>query len=48
MLKNPHSSTRHAPAAPWWALLTRLKMAQRLGLVLGVILLLFLLVAAVG
>jgi hypothetical protein len=29
-------------------LLTRLKMAQRLGLVLGVILLLFLLVAAVG
>ncbi|MFM2447588.1 MAG: methyl-accepting chemotaxis protein [Pseudomonadota bacterium] len=48
MLKKSHSSTRHAPAAPWWALLTRLRMAQRLGLVLGVILLLFLLVAAVG
>jgi methyl-accepting chemotaxis protein len=48
MLKHPVLSSQTASSAPWWALLTRLKMAQRLGLVLGVILLLFLLVAAVG
>ena len=48
MLNHSTLSSRSAPANPWWSLLTRLKIAQRLGMVLGIILLLFLLVAAVG
>ena len=47
MLKRPYSPSSALRESPWWTLLTRLKMAQRLGLVLGVILLLFLVVAAV-
>ena len=48
MMKSSTLYSRSAPVNPWWSLLTRLKMAQRLGMVLGIILLLFLLVAAVG